>query len=69
MIENLMAAFPAVPNGQLYYRELEKGKIKALSHLAVKFDSYLPLTDKALVNSNGGLITSQQARNQFIHQT
>ena len=45
---NLVAAFPAVPNGQFYYRELEKCKIKALAHSAGNFDSYLVLTAKAL---------------------
>ena len=48
VIGNLVAAFSAVPYGQLYYKELEKCKIKALSHSAGNFYSYLVLTDKAL---------------------
>ena len=48
VIGNLVAAFPAVPYGQLYYRELERCKIKALAHSAGNFDSHLVLTAKAL---------------------
>ena len=48
VIGNLVAAFPALPYGQLYYRELEKRKIKALAHSAGNVDSYLVLTAKAL---------------------
>ena len=48
MIGNLVAAFPAVPCGQLYYRELQRCKVKALAHSAGNFDSYLVLTAKAL---------------------
>ena len=47
VIGNLVAAFPAVPYGQLYYRELERCKIKAIAHSAGNFDSHLVLTAKA----------------------
>ena len=47
VIGNLVAAFPAVPNGKLYYRELEREKIYALRSNRGDFDKKFPISDKA----------------------
>lgn len=45
---NLVASFPAVPHGKLFYRQLENEKITALKEARGQFDAEIRLSDLAL---------------------
>lgn len=48
IIGNLVASFPAVTHGKLFYRQLENEKIKALKEAKGQFDAGVHLSDLAI---------------------
>lgn len=52
LIGNLVASFPAVPHGQLFYRELENEKISMLKESKGNFDAQITLSELALGDIN-----------------
>ena len=48
LIGKLVSSFPAVPYGKLYYRDLERVKVKALKDNGGKFDEHVTLNKPAL---------------------
>lgn len=69
LIGNLVASFPAVPYGQLFYRQLENEKITMLKVSKGNFDAQATLSELALSDinwwlSNISLISAPIARGQ-----
>lgn len=48
IIGNLVASFPAVTHGKLFYRQLENEKIEALKEAKGQFDAGVHLSDLAI---------------------
>lgn len=52
LIGNIVASLPAVPHGQLFYRQLENEKISMLKESTGKFDAQITLSELALGDIN-----------------
>ena len=52
LIGNLVASFPVVPYGQLFYRQLEKEKITMLKSSKGNFEARATLSELARSDNN-----------------
>jgi len=63
LIGNIVASFPAIQHGELYYRSLEKDKIKALKLNRFDFDKFTSISVKSRQEISWWLTNIDQAFN------
>ena len=68
MIGKIVASFPGVMHGPLYYRYLERDKTIALRNNQGDFGAYMPLSDEAISELNWWINNVDSAYNVISHE-